>query len=78
MSAFWANLAAHLTAYGFGSGFLIVAFVSAFPKLIPKRAQDWWDWVRAAIQMALPIKQDVSKIEQTAPRDEASNPEQRH
>lgn len=50
MNAWTEFVARHKFAEGLGSGVLLAGYLRTWPKLIPRKAQDWWTWSRNAIQ----------------------------
>ena len=65
VNALWCNFASsiaqHAQAWGVGGGVVILAFVARWPATIPKTAQEWWTWIRATFQTALPIPHNLSE-----------------
>ena len=54
MSQFFQHIAQHLAAYGFGSGLLILGLITTMPESVPVSFQDFWTWMRHALQTAVP------------------------
>lgn len=44
----------NMPEYLIGASALIVATIVTMPILIPKSLQDWWTWMRNALQTAVP------------------------
>lgn len=54
MNQFWQFILAHQGVAGGAVAALFVAGVCTMPALFPKTAQEWWTWVRDALQTAVP------------------------
>lgn len=50
------DLAQHIQAVGIGSGALFFVIVNCMPPNPPKTIQDYWTWVRDALQTLTPAR----------------------
>ncbi len=57
LNAIGQNLLQHLTSIGVGSGVLFFAIVHNMPENPPTSMQEYWTWVRDALQTSIPVRQ---------------------
>ena len=50
------NLSDHAAASGIGSGLLFFVFVHTMPENPPAKMQDYWTWIRDALQTLTPAR----------------------
>lgn len=50
------NLAQHITSIGVGSGLLLFTFINCMPAHPPTSLEEYWAWVREALQTAIPAR----------------------
>jgi|GEM_PF-4594831 hypothetical protein len=55
MNILWNRIASHWQAVLTAAGILYAAFVTSMPEHPPQKFEDYWAWVRSALQSSLPI-----------------------
>lgn len=54
LDAIQQHILKNMPEYVIGISALSIATVVTMPPLIPKSLQDWWNWIRNALQTAIP------------------------
>lgn len=66
------HIASNLGIYFTTFGAILIAGIATMPERIPGSLQDWWAWVRNALQTAIPAARHAPPPVPTPPVDPAN------